>query len=62
MIFGGPAGAPMFVLLNLLTSADPAAAIAQFGGTLQVAPAPAADAKAADAKAAGQANRRTRLS
>ena len=52
MIFGGPAGAPMFVLLNLLTSADPAAAIAQFGGTLQVAPAPAATAKAADANAA----------
>ena len=52
MIFGGPAGAPMFVLLNLLTSADPAAAIAQFGGTLQAAPAPAASAKAADANAA----------
>ena len=46
MIFGGPAGAPMLVLLNFLTSADPAAGIAQFGGTLQVAPAPAADAKA----------------
>ena len=61
MIFGGPAGAPMFVLLNLLTSADPAAAIAQFGGTLQVAPAPAADAKAADPKAAG-AKPRPRLS
>ena len=49
MIFGGPAGAPMFVLLNLLTSADPAAAIAQFGGTLQVAPARVVDAKVADA-------------
>jgi thiol-disulfide isomerase/thioredoxin len=53
MIFGGPAGAPMFVLLNLLTSPDPAAAISQFGGTLQVAPAPGANAKVADAKAAG---------
>jgi thiol-disulfide isomerase/thioredoxin len=52
MIFGGPAGAPMFVLLNLLTSAEPAAAIAQFGGTLQVAPAPGANAKVADAKVA----------
>jgi len=52
MIFGGPAGPPMFVLLNLLTSADPAAAIAEIGGTLQVAPAPAGDAKAASAKAA----------
>ena len=37
MIFGGPAGAPMFVLLSFLTAADPAAGIAQFGGTLQVA-------------------------
>ncbi len=49
MIFGGPAGPPMFVLLNLLTSADPAAAIAEIGGTLQAAPA--AEAKPADAKA-----------
>jgi thiol-disulfide isomerase/thioredoxin len=54
MIFGGPAGAPMFVLLNLLTSAEPADAIAQFGGTLQVAPAPAAPAKGADPKRAGE--------
>jgi thiol-disulfide isomerase/thioredoxin len=54
MLFGGPAGAPMFVLLNLLTSADPAAAINQFGGTLQLAPAPGANAKAADPNAAGQ--------
>lgn len=53
MIFGSPAGAPMFVLLNLLTAADPAAGIAQSGGTLQVAPVPAADPKSADAKAAG---------
>jgi thiol-disulfide isomerase/thioredoxin len=54
MIFGGPAGAPMFVLLNLLTSADPAAAIAQFGGTLQAAPGPGPDAKADATKAAGK--------
>ena len=54
MIFGGPAGAPMFVLLNLLTSADPAAAIAQFGGTIQVAPAPGTNANAAGPDAAGQ--------
>ncbi len=51
MIFGGPAGPPMFVLLNLLTSADPAAAIAEIGGTLQAAPAPAAETKGAGAKA-----------
>ncbi len=41
MIFGSPAGPSMFVLLTLLTAEDPAASIAQFGGTLQ-APAPAA--------------------
>src|SRR5260370_11368572 len=40
-LFGGPTGAPMFVLLNLLTSADPAAAVAQLGGTFQRAPAAA---------------------
>jgi thiol-disulfide isomerase/thioredoxin len=50
-VFGGPAGPPMFVLLNLLTAADPAAALAQLGGTFQLAPAaaplskPAATAK-----------------
>ncbi len=36
-LFGGPSGVPMFVLLNLLTAADPAAAIAQIGGSLQLA-------------------------
>ena len=51
MIFGSPAGAPMFVLLTLLTAADPAAGVAQIGGTLQ--PAPPGDAKAADLKAGG---------
>jgi thiol-disulfide isomerase/thioredoxin len=50
MIFGGPAGAPMFVLLNLLTATDPAAGVAQLGGTMQPAPAPAANPKAAGAK------------
>ena len=53
MIFGGPAGPPMYVLLTLLTAADPAAEITQFGGTLQVPPASAlaADGKVADARA-----------
>jgi len=46
MLFGGPTGAPMFVLLNLLTAADPAAEVAQLGGTLQRAPAAAPDPKA----------------
>ena len=49
MIFGGPAGRPMFVLLNLLTAPDPAACIAQSGGILQIASVD--DAKVADAKA-----------
>ncbi len=43
VLFGGPSGAPMFVLLNLLTTADAAAALGQLGGSLQLAPA---DAKA----------------
>src|SRR5208282_2707723 len=38
VLFGGPSGAPMFVLLNLLTSPDPAAALGQLGGSLQLAP------------------------
>jgi thiol-disulfide isomerase/thioredoxin len=44
VLFGGPSGPPMFLLLNLLTAADPAAAVAQIGGSLQ--PAPAAPPKA----------------
>ena len=36
-LFGGPSGVPMFVLLNLLIAADPSAAIAQIGGSLQLA-------------------------
>jgi thiol-disulfide isomerase/thioredoxin len=51
MVFGGPAGALMFVLLNLLTGADPAAGIAQSGGTLQIPPASLDHPKAADARA-----------
>lgn len=38
VLFGGPAGPPMYVLLNLLTAPDAAAAIGQLGGSLQVAP------------------------
>jgi thiol-disulfide isomerase/thioredoxin len=38
VLFGGPTGAPMFVLLNLLTAPDAASAIGQLGGTLQLAP------------------------
>ena len=48
ILFGGPAGMPAFVLLNLLTAPDPAASIAaDLGGSIQMAPAPAADPKAA---------------
>ncbi len=36
-LFGGPSGVPMFVLLNLLTAENPAAAITQLGGSLQLA-------------------------
>jgi thiol-disulfide isomerase/thioredoxin len=52
-LFGGPGGAPIFVLLNLLTSADPAAAVAQLGGTLRSAPAAAPDPKAPAGASAG---------
>ena len=38
VLFGGPSGAPMFVLLNLLTAPDAAAALGQLGGSLQLAP------------------------
>ncbi len=51
MIFGGPAGAPMFVFVSLLTAADPAAGIAQLGGTLGIAEASATDPKGADERA-----------
>jgi len=45
VLFGGPAGVPMFVLLNLLTAPDPAAAVSQLGGTFQRAPVAAPDPK-----------------
>ena len=48
VLFGGPSGAPMFVLLNLLTSPDAAQSLGQLGGSLQMAPA---DPKAASPKA-----------
>jgi thiol-disulfide isomerase/thioredoxin len=50
-IFGGPAGPAMFVLLNLLTAADPAAVVAQLGGTFQ----PAADGAPGGLKAKADA-------
>jgi thiol-disulfide isomerase/thioredoxin len=49
-LFGGPAGPSMFVVLNLLTAAEPAAALAQLGGTFQRAPVAAPPPKPADAK------------
>jgi len=39
ILFGGPSGAPMTVLLNLLTAANPPAAISELGGSLQLGPA-----------------------
>jgi len=39
VLMGGPTSAPMFVLLHLLTSTDPVAAIAQIGGSFQPAAA-----------------------
>src|SRR4029077_62464 len=38
VLFGGPSGAPMFVLLNLLTAPDPVVALGQLGGSLRLAP------------------------
>jgi thiol-disulfide isomerase/thioredoxin len=48
VLFGGPTGPAMFVLLNLLTAADPAAAIGQLGGSLQPATDGAANSPKAD--------------
>ena len=45
VLFGGPAGVPMFVLLNLLTAPDPGAAVSQEGGTFVHAPAASPDLK-----------------
>jgi thiol-disulfide isomerase/thioredoxin len=39
VLFGGPAGGPMFVLLSLLTAPDPVASIGQLKGTFKPAPA-----------------------
>ena len=43
ILFGGPSGPPMIVLINLLTAADPAAAISELGGALQLGAAAAPD-------------------
>ncbi|MGO9463189.1 MAG: TlpA family protein disulfide reductase [Isosphaeraceae bacterium] len=50
VLFGGPAGAPMFVLLSLLTAPDPAASIGQLNGSFQPAPAKPASSPADAAK------------
>jgi thiol-disulfide isomerase/thioredoxin len=50
VLFGGPSGPPMFILLNLLTSNDPAAAVAQLGGSMQLLPATSAKGAADSAK------------
>jgi thiol-disulfide isomerase/thioredoxin len=39
ILFGGPSGAPMTVLLSLLTAANPPAAISELGGSLRLGPA-----------------------
>jgi thiol-disulfide isomerase/thioredoxin len=36
ILFGGPSGPPMMVLLNLLTAVDPAATLSELGGTLKL--------------------------
>ena len=38
VLFGGPAGPSMYILLNLLSTPDAAAALAQLGGSLQLGP------------------------
>jgi thiol-disulfide isomerase/thioredoxin len=52
-LFGGPSGVPMFVLLNLLIAPDPSAAIAQIGGSLQLAGASGPKAEGAKPGTAG---------
>jgi thiol-disulfide isomerase/thioredoxin len=47
ILFGGPSAAPMTILLNLLTAANPRAAIADLGGSLQLGPVASAAAKPA---------------
>jgi thiol-disulfide isomerase/thioredoxin len=39
LLFGGPAGSPLFVLLNLLLGTSPDVMLDQMGGTLRAAPA-----------------------
>ncbi|WP_337175781.1 TlpA disulfide reductase family protein [Paludisphaera sp.] len=36
MLFGGPSGVPMYILVNMLTSPDPVKALEQLGGSLQL--------------------------
>lgn len=36
VLFGGPSGVPMYILTNLLTSPEPARAVEQLGGSLQL--------------------------
>jgi thiol-disulfide isomerase/thioredoxin len=50
VLFGGASGAPMVVLVSLLTAPDPAAAIRQLGGTFQLAPGAARSSPADGAK------------
>ncbi|QEH36123.1 Sporulation thiol-disulfide oxidoreductase A precursor [Aquisphaera giovannonii] len=38
VLFGGITGAPMFIVLNMLTADDPVAALDQLGGSLQLDP------------------------
>ncbi|AMV40590.1 redoxin family protein [Planctomyces sp. SH-PL62] len=35
-LFGGPSGVPMYILVNMLTSPEPAKAVEQLGGSLQL--------------------------
>ncbi|WP_165250928.1 redoxin family protein [Paludisphaera soli] len=35
-LFGGPSGVPMYILVNMLTAPDPAKAVEQLGGSLQL--------------------------
>lgn len=37
MLFGGPAGAPLYILANLLTSPEPIKSVDELGGSLQLA-------------------------
>ena len=39
VLFGGPSGVPMYILINLLTSDDPLKALGELGGSLQFDPA-----------------------